>query len=147
MTAYTLFSFAFFYHLCDPAHNSPRHPRPDSTSAHSRCCGSNAVLQVQAVLQRRPWKIRLYRWVKTSSTLLSLFLQAYSCTPALPPSFWMEPPALSPGTNNELTVRLAECWMCEICTAREKLLWRGATTSATRSLSDLPPYKVVAKLC
>ncbi|XP_058508144.1 transcription factor COE3-like [Solea solea] len=37
-------------------HNSPRHPRPDSTPAHPRCCGSHAVLQVKAVLQRCPWR-------------------------------------------------------------------------------------------
>lgn len=70
----SLFHFSLF--PPNPAHNSTRNPRPDSTSAHSRCCGSHAVLQVQAVLQRCPWEICLHWWVQPLPPSFALFLQA-----------------------------------------------------------------------
>lgn len=88
-----------FLFLCNPADHSSRHPRPDSTSAHPRCCGSHAVLQVQAILQRCPWEICLYWWVKTlpsSLPLFPLFPQASlvppHSLPLLPLSGWSPQP-------------------------------------------------------
>lgn len=71
--------FSFFF-LCNIADNSPRHPCSDSPSAHPRRCGSHAVLQVQAVLQRCSWEICLHWWVRTFSSRLSLSFAIFYST-------------------------------------------------------------------